>query len=849
MWRFTFRSLLAHKLRLALTGLAIVLGVGFVAGTYVLTDTIDKTFSQLFTDVTKGIDVAVRGKESFTTQGMENRTPVPDAVRDRIAGVEGVQAAEGSVVGYAQFIGKDGKPVTTGGAPTLGLSVYTTPELQRSVSLRSGRLPAGPGEVVVDVRTAEKQGFKAGDRIRILFQGPPREFTVTGLVGFGEADNLAGATLAGFDIGTARQVLNRPGVFDEIDVVAAPGVSPEELRDRIRARLGPSYQVLTGEEFAEENARAVGAFTGFINIALLSFAFVALFVGSFIIVNTFSIILAQRARELALLRCLGASRRQLLWSVLTESALVGLVASLIGVGAGILIALGLRELFAALGGDLPTTSLQVRPRTIIVGLAVGMVVTVLAALLPALRATRVPPVAAVQEATMAAPARIGKVRIALGAVLSAAGVALLLAGLFTGGAGNPLALTAAGAVVIFLGIAVLSPLIARPLSRVLGWPFARWAGQPGKLARQNAMRIPRRTAATAAALMIGLALVSLVTILAASMKESVTRVLDETVAADYILTGPSGGMAGFSPDVVARLSALPEVEAAAGLRPGAFKLDDGRTQGLMGVDPVAYAGTVRTESTSGRLADLASGGLAIREDTAEQHGWKVGDTVTLRFPVGGPERLPIKAIYEDNQLNGAYLLAMRDFQRHYADQLDVFAYVKAKPDVTPAASRAAVDRVVAAYPGVEVRDQAEYKKTQADQIDQILILFYVLLALAVVIAFIGIINTLALSVLERVRELGLLRAVGMTRGQLRAMIRWEAVIISVLGAVLGLAIGVFFGWTMVTSLDEEGITEFALPVGTLLALVIAAGLVGFVSAVLPGRRAARIDVLRAITTE
>ncbi|MEW2355658.1 FtsX-like permease family protein [Spirillospora sp. NPDC029432] len=847
MWRFTWRGLLAHKLRLALTGLAVVLGVGFVSGTYVLTDTIDKTFTQLFSDVTKGIDVAVRGKESFTTQAMEQRQPVPEAVRDQIARVEGVKAAEGNVFGYAQFVGKDGRPVTTGGAPTLGTSVYTTPELQGSVSLRSGRLPAGPGEVAVDAGTAEKEGFKAGDRIRILFQGPPREFTVTGVVGFGEADNMAGATLAAFEMGTARQVLNRPGVFDEVDVVAAPGVSPEVLRDRVRARVGPGYQVQTGAEYAEENARAIGQFVDFINIALLAFAFVALFVGSFIIVNTFSIILAQRARELALLRCLGASRRQLLRSVLAESALVGLVASVVGVGTGILIAVGLRELFSAFGGDLPTTSLQVRPRTVAMGLAVGLLVTVLASLLPALRATRVPPVAAVQEATMAAPARIGPVRIVLGGLLTAAGVALLLAGLFTGG--GELSLTAAGAVAIFLGVSVLSPLVARPLSRLLGWPFARWAGQPGKLARQNAMRIPRRTAATAAALMIGLALVSLVTIVAASMKASVTRVLDETIAADYVITGPSGGMAGFSSDLVRRLASQPGIESAAGVRPGAFKLDDGSTQGLAGVDPPAYFRTVRTETIAGDLAGIASGGLAVQEETAERHGWSVGDTVTMRFPVGGTERLQIKAVYAENQLNGSYLIGLSTYQRHYADQLDAIALVKARPGTPLDASRAAVDRAAAAFPGVEVRDQAEFKRSQAAQIDQILILFYVLLALAVVIAFIGIINTLALSVLERVRELGLLRAVGMTRGQLRAMIRWEAVIISVLGAVLGLAIGVFFGWTLVYALEEEGITEFAFPAGTLLGLVIAAGVVGFVSAVLPGRRAARIDVLRAVTTE
>ncbi|MFP3966691.1 FtsX-like permease family protein [Actinomadura fulvescens] len=845
----TLKGLLAHKLRLALTALSIVLGVGFVAGTYVLTDTINKTFNELFTETTKGIDVAVRGKESFGGQeSAEQRQPLPAATRDQIAQVEGVRAAEGSVTGYAQFIGKNGKPVTTGGAPTLGVSVYTTPELSEGISVRSGTLPKEPGQVAVDARTAGKQGFTVGSRVKLIFQGPAREFTVTAIVGFGEADNLAGATLAAFDLRTAQEVLNRRGVYDEIDVVAADGVSPETLRDRIQARVGGGYEALTGEQYAEENAKAVGQFTNIINIALLSFAFVALFVGSFIIVNTFSIILAQRTRELALLRCLGGSRRQLMRSVLAEATLVGLVASVIGLGAGIVIAIGLQGLFEALGADLPATSLEIRPRTIVVGLVVGVGVTVLASLAPALRATRVAPVAAVQEATMAAPARVGPLRIITGALLSVAGLAALLVGLFADEAGNRLVTVATGAVVIFLGVAVLSPLVARPMSRVLGWPFAHWAGQPGKLARENAMRIPRRTASTAAALMIGLALVSLVTIFAASLKASSAKILDRAVAADYILTGPSGGFTGFSPEVVRQLSQQPQIEAATGLRSGSFKID-GQGKSLTGIDPVSYGRTVRTETTSGSLADLAQGGLAVREDVAEQKGWKVGDTVTMQFPVGGVDRIPLRAVYEDNELNGEYMLALRDYQRHYQDQLDVFGFVKARQGVAPAESRAAIDRVIERFPSVQVRDQAEFKQEQENQINQILILFYVLLALAVVIAFIGIINTLALSVLERVRELGLLRAVGMTRGQLRAMIRWEAVIISVLGAVLGLAVGVFFGWTLVSALDEEGITEFALPVGTLIGLVVAAGVVGVVSAILPGRRAARIDVLRAVTTE
>jgi putative ABC transport system permease protein len=843
----TLRGLAAHKLRLALTALAIVLGVSFVAGTYVLTDTINKTFSDLFEQTTKGVDVAVRTKATFSSQGNEQRAPMPATVLDDVKRVDGVKAAEGSVFGYAQFIGQNGKPVTTGGAPTFGTAMSTTPELQAGTTLRAGNRPTSADQVAVDARTAEKQGFKVGDRVKILFQGPPEEFTVSGIIGFGEADNLAGATLAGFDLPTAQRVLNRQGEYDEIDVVAAQGVSPETLRDRVLASLDPSYEALTGQELAEDTAAAVGQFTRFINYGLLSFAFVSLLVGAFIIVNTFSIILAQRTRELALLRCLGASRRQVLGSVLAEALITGLVASVVGLGVGVLVAFGLQAVFRAFGVDLPSTSLEIQPRTIIVSMVIGVVVTLLASLFPAIRATRVPPVAALQEESVAAPTRVGWRRIIAGTLVTLLGVGLLLAGLFAD-EGNRLINIASGAVVIFLGVGVLSPLIARPMARVLGWPFSTWAGQPGKLARENAMRSPRRTASTAAALMIGLALVSFVSIFAASAKESVFKVLDKTVAADYILSGPSNSGQGFSPEVVTRLAQQPEIESAAGVRIGVVKLN-GKTEQISGVDAVPYSKTVRTDTISGSFADMAEGGLAVRENAAKEHHWKVGDTIAMDFPVGGAQQEQIKAIYEDNQLNGAYLLALPDYEKHFADQLDIVALAKAKPDVSTDASRAAVERVTADYPNVQVKDQAEYKRDQSNQINQVLVFFYILLALAVIIAFIGIINTLALSVLERVRELGLLRAVGMTRRQVRSMIRWEAVIIAVLGAVLGLVVGTFFGWTLVRALHRQGITEFKLPVGSLIAFVIAAAIAGILAAVFPGRRAAKIDVLRAITTE
>jgi putative ABC transport system permease protein len=847
MGKATLKGLLAHKFRLAATALAIVLGVSFVAGTYVLTDTINATFTNLFDEVTQGIDVAVRSRDVFTGQMGEVRDPIPEEVLNEVKAVDGVRVAEGSVTGFAQFVDKDGKPVTTGGAPTLGVSISSAPELQAGTTVRSGRLPSGPDEMVVDAQTAEKHGFAVGDRVKVLLQGPARTFTVSGIIGFGSAGNLGGATLAGFTLPTAQEVLNREGRFDEIDVVAADGTTSEQLRDRVRAVLDPRYEVLTGEELSAAQAAAINDTIGrFLSTALLAFAFVALLVGGFLIFNTFTIIVAQRTRELALLRCLGASRRQVMTSVLLESLIVAVVASLVGLGLGVLIANGLKALLTGiLNFDLPTTGTVFLWRTVIVSLAVGIVVTVLAALLPARKATRVPPVAALQPETAFAPTHFRKRRIVLGVLVTLVGVALLLAGLFQN-EGNRLVNVASGAVIVFFGVAILSPLIARPLARLIGWPFAKAFRLPGTLARENAMRNPRRTASTAAALMIGLALVTFVSIFAASIKASTTETLDRTIAADYILMNDT--FTPFSPDLATRLADQPELAAVVGVRLGAFKLD-GATKQLIGIDPAAYDRVVKTEVVSGSIADLQSGGLAVKEDVAEANGWTVGERVALQFPRGGTQQVPVKAIYKDNSVNGDYMLSLADYERFYADQADSQILVQAAPGTDPAASRAAIDRVLVDFPNVTVRDQAEYKAETARQIDQVVNLFFALLALAVVIALFGIVNTLGLSIFERIRELGLLRAVGATRRQVRAMIRWEAVIIAVLGAVLGLAVGVFFGWTVVRALRSVGITEFALPGGQLVIFVVFAALAGILAAVLPGRRAARIDVLRAITTE
>jgi putative ABC transport system permease protein len=845
MWNATIKGLLSHKLRLALTAVAIVLGVSFVSGTYVLTDTMNATFTQLFKDTTKGIDVVIQTRQTFSGEQGDTRDPVPESLLQQVKAVDGVKVAEGSVNGFAQFIGKNGKAVTTGGAPTLGVSASQAPELNSNFTMRSGSVPSGPNEVAVDARTASKQGFKVGDQVKVLTQGPTRSYTISGIAGFGQADNLAGATLAVFDLKTAQQVLDSQGKFNEIDVVAQPGTTPDQLRDRIAAAIPGKYESVTGADQAQRSAKEIQDGLGFFSTALLAFAGVALFVGAFLIFNTFSIIVAQRTRELALLRCLGASRRQVLGSVLIEAGLVGLVASAIGLGLGVVIALGLRALLSALGIDLPSTGTVFELRTVIVSLVVGVVITLVSSFLPALKATRVPPVAAMRAELATPPSRSIRRRSIIGSLVTLVGVGLLVLGLFRD-MSNRLATVASGAVVIFLGIAVLSPLIARPLARWIGWPFATAFRLPGNLARQNAMRNPRRTAATAAALMIGLALVTFSGIFVSSAKASIDDVLDRTVTADYIAT--TQNFQGFSPDVAKRMEALPELQAVTSSRYGGWRLD-GRSMGLQAVDPSAYDSMVRTETTSGSLADLQSGGVAVVEDLAKQHNWKVGSVIPMEFPRDGVQRVPLKAIYKDNQLNGSVLLSLSDYQKGYSTQLDSMVIAKAKDGVSPATARAAIDRLVGDFPNVQVQDMAQYKQKTGQQLDQLLNLVRSLLAFAIVIALFGIVNTLALSVFERVRELGLLRAVGATRRQVRAMIRWEAVIISVLGAILGMLIGVFFGWTMVRALSAEGFRVFTVPGAQLVAYVILAAIAGVLAAILPGRRAAKVDVLRAITTE
>lgn len=850
MWRATLKSLLAKKLRLVLTALSIVLGVGFMAGTYVLTDTMAAAFTELFDTTATDVDVLVRSESAFSATaqgaggggGSEQRQPVQDAVLDDILAVDGVAMARGDVQGYAQFV----DPVTNEaiggfGPPTIGLSWDPDSSV---LTVRDGRAPEASGEVAVDAATARTHDLGVGDEVQVLFTGPPQTFTIVAVVGFGDADNLAGATLALFELETAQVLFDKVGVFDAISVRAEDGVTPTALRGRIQAVLPEGVEAVTSETVADENAQALNDGLGFFKVALLVFAFIALFVGAFIIFNTFSIITAQRTRELALLRALGASRRQVLLSVLVEAALVGLIASAVGIGVGVLIAVGLEALLSLFGIDLPSTSIQLLPRTIVVSLVIGTVVTLVASVIPARRAAHVAPIEALRDGAGQVRGASLRRRIVIGVAVTALGVIPLLYGLFAkpDSVGQ---LVGFGAAVTFLGIALLSPLVARPVAAVLGAPLRR-LGVQGRLGQENAMRNPRRTASTAAALMIGLALVSMVTILSSSLKASFNAALDATLKAD--LTISTSSFTAFSPEVAALVREVPEAAAVSEFRQNVFRYD-GNTSFLTAVDPETIESVATLEMIVGSTAALSQGSVLVYRDVAEANGFEQGDTVSLVFPSTGEREFIVGGIYGENRLVGDWVVSVQTYEQNYTEQLDSFVLVKGAPDVGPADLQAAVEAKIGDFPNIEVQDQAAFREKQAGFVDQLLGLVTAMLLLAVLIALFGIVNTLSLSIFERTREIGLLRAVGMTRRQLRTMVRWESVIIAVFGALLGLAIGVFFGFSLQQALQEEGLSELAIPGGQLAVYVVLAGLAGVLAAVAPARKAARLNVLEAIMYE
>jgi len=853
MWGITLKGVLAHRLRYALTALAVLLGVTFICGTFVLTDTMTSTFNGLYQQIYQGTGAVVRATQPFDP-GLSytvERQRIDASLAGPVSKVPGVRAVALDIEGYAQLVGKSGKPigVAANGPPKIGMAWTGIADLSPLRLVPGGQPPRGPGQVVIDKHSADIGHFKVGDTVRILTKASPRAYTITGLATWGTADSPLGATIAAFAPATAAQVLGQPGKVSQLDVAAQPGVSQDTLVARIHAAIhDPGIEVVSGQSVTAEGQQSVHQALSFIGTFLLTFGFIALFVGAFVIFNTFSIVVAQRQRELALLRAVGASRRQVFAAVLGESLVIGLAASAAGVAAGIGLAVALKAGLSALGMDLPATGLVVSPRTVVVGLLAGLAITVVSAIAPARRAARIPPAAALQDVA-AEPRRPLVRRTAVGAVFTLAGLVVLGTGLFSH-LSNRMPLVGAGASALFIGVAALGPFIARPACRLLGMPLAR-LGASGKLGQQNAMRNPSRAAATAAALMVGVSLVSMTTVMASSVKASASSVIDAALRADFVVSsGAAGGSAGggFSPALERSLAALPGVADVAGIRPGVVKVF-GRVTSVVAADPAKAAPLFNLGITQGSLAGMTPAGIGVSTRVANDRHLRLGSPVTLMYPTTGTKAYTVQVIYSVREIAGDYIVPLAAAQANFSQALDVAAFVKLAPGVSTSAARPAIARVLAAYPNVTLQDQAQYKAQQAQQVNQLLNLVYGLLALAVLIALIGIANTLALSIYERTRELGLLRAVGATRGQLRAIVRYESLVISLFGAVEGLALGTLFGWAIVAALHSQGVTQLVFPVTQLITLAALAGVAGIVAAFGPSRRAARLSILRAVTTE
>jgi putative ABC transport system permease protein len=847
MRRITLRGLMARKLRLALTALAIVLGVTFITGTLVLGDTLNRTFDNLVGTAYQHVSFQVRGKAAFSNDtsaaaavdSTADRKPVPESLLASVRRVPGVSYAFGSVGGYAQFMTRDGNAIGSGGGSTLGFAFDPNSQLS-PYRLVAGHAPTTANDVVMDKATATKYQYAIGDRVLVDLPNRPQTFTITGLVTFGSDNNLAGVTLAGFDPAAAQALFNLRGHYNTISVLAAPGADMVRVQRAIDAILPAGVEVVSGQTVASELSTAINNELQFISTALLIFAFIALLVGAFTIYNTFSITVGQRTRELALLRVVGASRRQLFRSVLGEAALTGLVASLIGLGLGVVAALGLKALLKAFGIALPSAPLVFEGRTAVVALAVGIGVTLLSAIVPARRAVRIAPVAALVEPRQEQTSALRRRRVVRGVAMGLVGLVLLV----VGASKTSLLLVAFGGLALLIATNVLSPLTARPLSRALGRPLAGTLGVPGRLGQENSMRNPRRTAQTAAALMVGLSLVSVIAILGASLSASAKNAVDSAVNADYIITGKGG----FSRSVIPAISRLPEVRTTTVVYQGQFEVR-GSLSTLVAATPADLENTVNLHVTAGRGAPaMAAGELLVDSNTARKDHLGVGSVVPVRFAQTGSTTMTVGGIYKSNPLVGSYVTGDGFFLSHFDNPLPTGVLISAAPG-TRGLEATLNNSVLLPYANVSAKSRAQFEANQQATVNQLLGLVYVLLALAILIALIGIVNTLMLSVFERTHEIGLLRAVGMKRRQVRSMIRSESVIVGVLGGVLGIVRGTVVGVAFAYALRNNGVTTVSVPVASMIGFLVLSAVLGLAAATWPARRAANLDVLAAIAAQ
>lgn len=854
MLKATLRSFLAHKGRLLLSALAVVLSVAFVSGSLIFSDTLSRTFDRLF--ATTAPDVTVSPRENLDEAMPSGMTAtVPAALAERVAGVDGVAAARADAeIENITVVDDENESVSpTTGAPTIGTD--WNPDERSPVELTSGHAPRGPAEAMLDAETADRSDVRIGDTLTVI--APPGSFKVevVGIATFTTTN--PGAALLFLDPQTAQtKLLGDARAATSISVDAEEGVSDAQLKQRVAAALGAgTYEYRTADEQAESDVEQLGGFLDIIKYVMLGFAGIAVLVGVFLIVNTFSMLIAQRTRELGLLRALGADRRQVRRSVLTEAMLLGLVGSTAGLATGIGLAAGLIALMNALGMNIKSSEMVIGWGTPVAAYVVGVGVTFVAAYLPARRAAGVSPMAALADAEIAGIGRPLKVRALVGGVVGAAGAAALVGCVAATETGSAASLLVLGILLTLLATVIAGPLLVRPVIRVLGGAFPALFGPIGRMSQRNALRNPRRTGATAAALMVGLALVGGMSVASASMTESFDQQIDKTLGADFVVQ--NGNFQPFPREVTDEIRDTEGVGLVVRSRfvPVAVRLPDGdRVETTAaGYDPRLDEVANITYTEGDTAAALADGGLAMSQDFARDHGVRVGSRVPVEFQGGRTTELTVGALADQESesfgMQGGLYFGMATLERFAPGGQDSAVYVNAASGTSADDLRANLERTLDPYPQVQVRDLADYKELVHDQIAVLLYLVYALLGLAIVIAVLGVVNTLALSVVERTREIGLLRAIGLARRQLRRMIRLESVVIAVFGAVLGLALGLVWGVCTQQVLALQGMNALAIPWGTVVAVVVGSAVVGIVAALLPALRASRMNVLAAIAHE
>jgi putative ABC transport system permease protein len=845
--KVALRGLMAHKLRMLITFVAVAIGVAFMGGVLVLGDTMNRAFDDLFSDVFRGTDAVVRSEQVFSSDFGDIRSGVDEDLVAVIEDVDGVESVAGSTDSFARIIDQDGDPVGNPafGPPTFG-STWVDGRLN-PFNLDEGRAPEADDEIVIDRGAADSTEYELGDQVTVQTAKGIGEFELVGVAKFGTADSPGGATFVMWTAAAAQEWIGEEGKFSTISVAAEDGVSQQEVTAAVADALdgdgATGVEVVTGAEITEETQDEIGEQLGFFTTLLLVFAAIALVVGTFVIYNSFAIIVAQRTRELALLRAIGARRRQVRRAVLIEAVAIGLVGAAVGFMVGLALAWGLGKLFQVPGGGL-----AVIPSSVVVAIVTGLVVTVVSAVLPAWRASRVPPLAAMREVAID---RTGRSRLRL-----VIGVGVLVVGAVTvvaGASGTALATVGLGVGLVFLGLILVCPGLARPVSRAIGAPVQRLRGATGRLARENASRNPRRTSATAQALMIGVGLVALLLVVNASIRASFDKIVDDNFRGDFVVDSGTFGIIGLPPEVAQEIERIPDVDNVAPLRfsPGRV---DGDDQGVTGTSPDAFE-LFGLPVVDGE-ADLSRGEVVVLRDHAEDRGLQVGDEISLGLiDDARPEAertATVAGIYEpvEGALEfGRYVIGLDEYDAAAPTSSDTQVFVEIAPGATVEEVQPEIERVVEPFASADVQSVEDFKDTVKSQLDVLLFLLIGLLTLSVIIAVLGIANTILLSVLERTREIGLLRAVGMRRRQVRATVRWEAVIISLYGTVLGLAFGLVGGWGLVRALRDEGFGVFQLPVAWFVILALVGGLVGIGAAVLPAWRASRLNVLTAIHTE